>query len=698
MEQNELLTAIREATRKLESKARHEQQANRLFLKNLAFFQKYDDNIYRAFSDYKPERLTYDFCPDGSLNVLEPESQLPLYDDDPWEQCRLQVEEYSRKAYCSNMFFGNQPNDRDEIHFTCQNKLVDFRVRCMEEDQADVLVSLPESVPALVLVGVGLGYYLEALLSRTTPNHLYVYEAEMDLFYASLMTVDWEAIFEKIERTGGSIFFDIGSDPADFVKNYQARVCRDGRFYVAKTYIYQHYPSQKNHQALVELSQAIKDLIGAWGFFDDGLLAIAHGIETVRQQIPFLHVDGKLPRACRDTPVFIVANGPSLDKTIDAIRQYQDNALIISCGSALDSLYSYGVKPHIQVEVERVLNTTFRLERLKNQDPDFFAGIVLAANHIQHPGVYSLFERAFVGMKGGEGITAIMDDLADGKLLTLSHSNPMAANIGVSIATFLGFREIYLFGVDCGYYSGGHHHSIKSPYYHEDGKDKEAYTFLGNSALFVPGNFDDQVETSFLLNLSRKQIENAIYLGKQRNRGCQYYNCSHGARIEGAIPLPAEDILLVPGCAPGKVVDAIFQHSVRQPDITPEQIESCLMFAEARALTEKLRAIYRTSYSSRREFMAALLEQSELLFALRARGVMHFMYLFEGSIYTINSMLLQIAYLYEDEQLSMNRLNQALSVGLEFFDEVDKRYPEVVGRIDNVLDSDIRKLYCLEQE
>ena len=72
-------------------------------------------------------------------------------------------------------------------------------------------------------------------------------------------------------------------------------------------------------------------------------------------------------------PVFIIANGPSLDDSIDVIAANKDRAILISCGSAISALHKVGIKPDIHVETER---TKIVYDFLVNlNDPEYLQDI-----------------------------------------------------------------------------------------------------------------------------------------------------------------------------------------------------------------------------------------------------------------------------------------------------------------------------------
>ncbi|MFL9598655.1 6-hydroxymethylpterin diphosphokinase MptE-like protein, partial [Aeromonas veronii] len=88
-----------------------------------------------------------------------------------------------------------------------------------------------------------------------------------------------------------------------------------------------------------------------WGFFDDNIYALAHSHTHLQDGIPFLK-RWRNSSTFEQVPVFVVGNGPSLDQSIEFIRQHQQQAIIIACGTAVSALYKTGIKPDIYVAVE----------------------------------------------------------------------------------------------------------------------------------------------------------------------------------------------------------------------------------------------------------------------------------------------------------------------------------------------------------
>ena len=230
-----------------------------------------------------------------------------------------------------------------------------------------------------------------------------------------------------------------------------------------------------------------------------------------------------------------------MDAELELIKRNNNKVFIIACGTALTALLNYGIKVDIYVAVERTPDVYDSLLTIK--DLKLLDNILCIAPDTTYPPTINLFKHRVIGFKSNE---AMYRALAFNKKLDnyqkfypLSMINPLVANMGIVIATFLQFKEIYLVGVDCGSaYEEAH---SKYSMYYENKKLKKEYTdmTLNKNPNVYPGNFTDTVRTNDLFTTSLHCMEKVIHANKKQ---ITYYNASNGAKIEGCIPRHLSEI------------------------------------------------------------------------------------------------------------------------------------------------------------
>ena len=95
---------------------------------------------------------------------------------------------------------------------------------------------------------------------------------------------------------------------------------------------------------------------------------------------------GALARAFEGTPGVVVGAGPSLDDNLPALRQLQDQAVIVATDTSLGPLLAGGVRPHLVVGIDP---SALNAQHLTT--PDGTGDVMLAAEGSLHPSVLSRF-------------------------------------------------------------------------------------------------------------------------------------------------------------------------------------------------------------------------------------------------------------------------------------------------------------------
>ncbi len=390
--------------------------------------------------------------------------------------------------------------------------------------------------------GIGLGYHLPELVARNLARHLVLIEPVPEFLLQSFSAIDWQDLFTSARRLGTEIHFRVGKDPERTILEIEGLLIHGrAKCFLDGAYAYVHYYSWAIAETRALLNRKIMNFIIRPGGFDDEVLMMANAYGNLSRW-PFRLVE-KRTYVAQGIPALIVGSGPSLDRDMEILKELKGKAVVVSCGSALGILLKNGIQPNLHVENE---NTMPLVENLKNFYRQFgFDGITLMASVTVPPEVGSMFDERWFYYRAPLSPSAILID-SSGPLL---YGGPLVANAAAAAMATLGFREIYLFGVDCGQRHGVAHHARDAVYFEDDYDnfiDGEGHEFFASELdREVPGNFGGTVSTSAYYDLSRR-----TFTELQRNFGFAFFNCGDGAKIDGARPKAASSISFAAGPAP----------------------------------------------------------------------------------------------------------------------------------------------------
>lgn len=655
--------------------------AGRLRLEhNLQAFEKYIPAIAAEFRNYQPTELKLYVGKSGSANLFDDATNSWLYADDAKQQCKTQLERLmASPVYTKIAFSADDAVDNTFIHTRYMKLMYSHFVEA--DEKLKPLDSVPDHLGSGIVFGVGLGYHIEMLLEQVSFDHLYVCEPNIDWFYASLFVTDWATILEKIFSRGGFLVLNLGASYQDFTTDYLNELRDKGSFYAANALIYQHYPSDALSKIIEKFQQDFHMLTVGWGFFDDGVISIAHDYHNLKNQVPLLKKSAVLPRGLNEVPVFVCANGPSLDYSLELIKAQQEHAVIFACGSAIVPLLQHGIVPDFHFEIERTRFTTDWLVRFVSAED--LAKINFLTANIMHPGAFKLFKWAGMAYKQTEPGTVLSHLFVPGGFdyAELKFCNPLVGNAAMSYASILGFREAFLFGTDNGYRKREHHHSKHSVYYDEDGNEKPQIAELVRAGeIKVDGNFGGEVFSTAFFSTGRFYLECLLKLYPK----LAAYNTADGAAIKGASPLHIDDVLLMQSRHhKSEVVDYIKQQMFEVRQFDDEVYQSWLATDAFTSLCNELIGYIDREFTSRKEISVALREQARYLFAHSHTKYRHLYFLLEGSITYAHSVLRLTLYSFADEAESLRYVRQQLDLFIEYLQKAAEKYQGVLSEVDD---------------
>lgn len=384
----------------------------------------------------------------------------------------------------------------------------------------------------LMIFGTGLGKHIDELIEETNCQSLMVVEPNLETFVHSLEVYDWQALGAKIHQRGGTMNFLLEDDPRRLANSIIGSLRLSNPCSADGYMFFIHEETPLVHQTFEIIRNEIFAAFYQMGQFYDQALMVRNAYQILRSGKERLFVRQK--EKSQDMPAFIIGSGPSLDQSMALIREMADKAVIISSGSSIRPLLKNGIVPDFQIETENIDVLPIISQVVGDHD---LSDVCLVAASSVDPSIIEYFGDAIYYFRS---LLPPFPVFCDSRENCLENPDPTVVNASLSFAQDAGFREIYFFGVDMGAMETGPHHA------------EDTYHYLPG-AIVVPedldfsipmaANFGGTCNTSQGLFIARNCLVGAI---AANSTGRQYFNCSDGVLIDGALPLRPEDITLAP--------------------------------------------------------------------------------------------------------------------------------------------------------
>ncbi len=378
--------------------------------------------------------------------------------------------------------------------------------------------------------GVGLGYHIPELIKKKLCRQLVLIEPMPEFILHSFSAIDWGEIVDAAQEAKTDIYFITGLDPETTVIEIESLIITKGQTFLDGSFAYVHYVSWPIKETRTILNERLTTYYKSRGFFEDEVLMMRNTYENFNKWPS--RVISRRPYLEQDMPVFIIGSGASLDNDLSVIKKLRDRVIIFSCGTSLGILLKNGIRPDLHVENE---NTPQLVNNLKDFAAEYgLEGITLVASTTVNSQIASMFDNCWFYFRShlSPGI------LISGETIPLVGAAPLVSNAAFTTTAVLGFRDVYLFGMDCGRRKDANHHAKDAVYYEDDYDnylEGESLELIENQFdREVPGNFGGTVLTAWHLDMSRVNVS-----AMQRLCRVDLVNCSDGAEIEGARPKAA---------------------------------------------------------------------------------------------------------------------------------------------------------------
>ena len=624
------------------------------FLTNMAVLRKHMPEIFEFYQNYSPTRAKLTFDHNGEVNMVS-EGAL-VYEEKAKESSYKQAEIFvdKPKRFSYQIGFGG-----DDISFEHEHVLKKIYKRRETDIGVHLDISIPDNqIDFLTMIGVGLGFHIERLFQLCEVRFFYLFEPDPDCFFCALHCIDFGPLIDHCFSHGGAFTIKVGGNANQYVNGLNEMLIGQGFFNVSQFYNYRHYRSEATNETFQRIHELAYRLSSGWGFFEDEIISVIHTLGNAKEKFPYLIDKALFNNALSDAPVFIVGNGPSLDENIHFVKNNVGNAIVFSCGTALKPLLDAGIVPDFHVEMERGAGLYPWVDSVGHKDK--LKQINIIALNTVFTDILKLFKNAYLLPKPKDGgMDFLYEFLNEDKYLPVNACNPTVSNAATAAAAYLGFKTMYLFGVDYGYIDETHHHSKGSIYY-QKGSLAERDIMQGD--MRVKGNFEEEVFTTQHFDNSRASLE--ILLEQESQVTC--FNCSNGANIQLTKPMPYQDISpLTKVTNKQEEVDRLLSVAFTFEDLDAKNLERLFkrklpIFKDVIAQVIKITSV---NIQSRRELSQLFSTQYKYVRNFRHKKDTQVIYRFlQGTINYFQANIMSNVYFYQDKTEQKEYIKWSLDI------------------------------------
>lgn len=227
-----------------------------------------------------------------------------------------------------------------------------------------------------LILGLGLGYLLEATFKRS-PGSIVVYEPNLPLLKFVLDNVD---LSQYLQKRRVRIVTDLPTllevltpllicfEPIDFLSS--------GGYAL----LMQNDIAQIMHNIANLVDDRKRDYRTARYFHNQWIKQFFENLPHVADCLDMDSIQGK----GKGRPAIIISRGPSLDAALPAIKQMENQAVLVAVGGALHHLYKYGITP----DFATFLDSRGMKEQLHGLPESYLQNIIFLMSGFTQPFCY----------------------------------------------------------------------------------------------------------------------------------------------------------------------------------------------------------------------------------------------------------------------------------------------------------------------
>lgn len=522
------------------------------YFSNLEFLKECDETLYERVNALSHAMETGAYTPRYELEFIEDEGEFDIYDTK--QELYLynkKPKKYNNQAV-SKVNFNEKGSfstlekqllthqDVDQL-FVDKNEIQEPKVGLLKlyldlhkyisvlnEDFSDERSF--KHIDKFIFIGILLGRHIPGIVNKIKATNYFVHEPNLEIFRLSLFVLDYTLLISH----GAIVTFSVMDDDVIFERKVHDYLkARNWENHTIKF----HTTDYNVDNAFERISNGI---IAARTLSFNHNMLLYNVIRNMTARVNkykciYFPLQDKV-KLLQEKPVVYVAAGPSLDDSIDWLKENQNKFIIVSLGAVYKKLLAHDIEPDGIITLDGSYNVLNKLQFDEENSKKIQNAFILASSYTEQR-ILNRFNQDRLYLY--QALASLKED----KIALQGYS---VGEIGYQILLELGVKELYLIGTDLAIHqTKGHSHTTDSnsglsTFNVESvvsSLEKGSFT-LSDDLVKVKGNFLDEVYTTRILNNSLIEY-NHVKIDEDQN---VYNLCQHGAFIQGARPTKIEDI------------------------------------------------------------------------------------------------------------------------------------------------------------
>lgn len=448
--------------------------SNSIYQRNIEFFQKNNQNIWGQVKGKKAS---------GSYHLLP--------------------------AKTAGMFYIESKGEESLLLHSRYNPLREAEMWAKNQDL--------DGLAHVALFGLGLGYHVEALLSREPELQLYIYEPDIEVFLATLEHRDWTAFpWERI-----FLILEDGSGQYNAFIQHVLKLAKSGWGFLSVPSFERCFAARflEFKENLSKMKTAYLDSLKVNIVFEKEwtVNALMNMPYILQCESIFSYKD-----AFQGRTVVMTASGPSLTEAVPFLQEIKEKrrAMIIAAGTSVNGLLKQGLMPDFFVSYDPFPGNYKALQPALPEGVPFIFGSTInndvVKNHVGPKAHFILGQDTlFDFLRGGLNPYEVVSDA------------PSIAVVTLQLLDKLGVKEVILAGQDLAFPGGRYYAQGVGVARTESVRDEDKV-----DAFEVEANDGEMVLTNKSLDRMRESMQSTI---KQTNITKIVNTSLKGAKISGTV-------------------------------------------------------------------------------------------------------------------------------------------------------------------